>query len=895
MRKFIPFVLFFVFAFASMNVNGQNVTIFPRIDDQQLSYANEQFELDVQHEPSEVSVTFSLLEAPSGMSINSSSGLISYTPATIFDGGKVIVKVENATSMDTDTFSVYVTDAVQCPDGAISYWKFDEEDGATSYEDFINANALGVINTAPKDTTGVVDSAKVFSDGTGLKTDDVTMYDWNKSQSFSVEFWMKPATDANNVEVFVGRNEGNGSTDLHWWVGRDADNQIVFALRNSADGTNYEARTTVDPYYPGGITGWHHVVAVRNAEAQNISLYIDNTEIQTTSIDTNNNVLTGAASLDVGYMNNFANPDYIYNGGLDEVILYTKALTTSEIQNRYDTGNNGDPACSPGNFAPLFITEPITEVDEDQPYEYTVAAEDVESAALTYEAPILPSWMSFDPATGILSGTPLNENVGDTLVKLTATDGDDVTIEQQFNLTVNNVNDAPVILTEAVDSTYEDEAFEYQLEYEDVDVTDDVTLSATNLPDWLTFDTSTGLLTGTPTNDNVGVHEFTLLAEDNSGATDELPFSLEVVNINDAPVITGQETLTTKEDEAITINITDLQVTDVDDVFPDDFSLTLFEGDNYTFADMVVTPDLNYNGELTIPVTLSDGDSIVEYDLAVTVEAVNDIPEITSSPALSVDEEQEYSYTVTYTDVEEDPIEIIAETLPEWLTLDKATETVSGTPDDPEVGDHTVELLITDGTDTISDAFQITVAPVNDVPTIDDQVDTRTVYADSVVTISVDELIITDPDNTMDEMSIIIESGLNYNLSGDDAIVPASDFEGSIAVQVKVSDGTAVSDVFDYVMNVQVFVGINSRKFSDDMISDMYPNPAQNKIFFELGTQLEKGAIFEIYSITGNVVESIELENSERIEIDLTDFAKGVYIFNLTNGTTFQTGKFVKN
>ncbi|MDP7527264.1 MAG: hypothetical protein QF852_06540, partial [Candidatus Marinimicrobia bacterium] len=51
---------------------------------------------------------------------------------------------------------------------------------------------------------------------------------------------------------------------------------------------------------------------------------------------------------------------------------------------------------------------------------------------------------------------------------------------------------------------------------------------------------------------------------------------------NNAPEITGQEELSTPEDTPLTITFSDLSVEDVDNTYPDDFTLTVLEGDNYT-------------------------------------------------------------------------------------------------------------------------------------------------------------------------------------------------------------------------------------------------------------------------------------------------------------------------
>ncbi|MCA6939560.1 putative Ig domain-containing protein, partial [Pectobacterium versatile] len=57
----------------------------------------------------------------------------------------------------------------------------------------------------------------------------------------------------------------------------------------------------------------------------------------------------------------------------------------------------------------------------------------------------LPSWLSFNPATGTFSGTPANGDVGSLTIKVTATDGSNASVSTTFGLTVTNVNDAPVV------------------------------------------------------------------------------------------------------------------------------------------------------------------------------------------------------------------------------------------------------------------------------------------------------------------------------------------------------------------------------------------------------------------------------------------------------------------
>jgi hypothetical protein len=98
---------------------------------------------------------------------------------------------------------------------------------------------------------------------------------------------------------------------------------------------------------------------------------------------------------------------------------------------------------------------------------------------------------------------------------------------------VQNINDIPVISSNPANRVPRDELYKYQMIYTDVDANDTVTLASSDLPAWLTFDDSTGLLSGTPTKEDVGKYDITLTAIDEGGLSAEQTFILMVTKIPD--------------------------------------------------------------------------------------------------------------------------------------------------------------------------------------------------------------------------------------------------------------------------------------------------------------------------------------------------------------------------
>ncbi|WMS87295.1 Ig-like domain-containing protein [Pleionea litopenaei] len=136
----------------------------------------------------------------------------------------------------------------------------------------------------------------------------------------------------------------------------------------------------------------------------------------------------------------------------DDVGVHSVTLLVTDSSGASDNSatQSFSVAVSNTNDAPTFTSTPVTVATEDQAYSYAVTAADIDvgdSIAIT--ATVLPSWLTLvDNGNGaaVLSGTPLNEHVGNHSVTLVVTDdsGDvNDTAAQSFVVAVANTNDSP--------------------------------------------------------------------------------------------------------------------------------------------------------------------------------------------------------------------------------------------------------------------------------------------------------------------------------------------------------------------------------------------------------------------------------------------------------------------
>ncbi|MFB2730100.1 Ig-like domain-containing protein, partial [Shewanella mangrovisoli] len=370
------------------------------------------------------------------------------------------------------------------------------------------------------------------------------------------------------------------------------------------------------------------------------------------------------------------------------------------------------------NDAPSISSTALTSATQDAAYSYTLVATDSDVGdSLTLSAVTLPSWLNFNAATGVLSGTPTNANVGSHAVLLRATDGDGLTADQSFTIVVANVNDAPTISSTAITSATQDAAYSYTLVATDSDVGDSLTLSAVTLPSWLSFNAATGVLSGTPTNANVGSHAVLLRATDVDGLTADQSFTIVVANVNDAPTISSMAITSATQDAAYSYT---LVATDSD------------VGDNLTLSAVTLPSWLSFNaatgvlsgtpsnanvGSHTVVLRATDGDGLTaDQSFTIVVANVNDAP-IATNQTVTLEEDSSLMITLAAEDADNDPLNYEITAQPASGTLEQHGSVWLYTPEKDFNGTDSIGFIAKDAELSSEPAtVTITVTPVNDDP-----------------------------------------------------------------------------------------------------------------------------------------------------------------------------------
>ena len=244
-------------------------------------------------------------------------------------------------------------------------------------------------------------------------------------------------------------------------------------------------------------------------------------------------------------------------------------------------------------------------------------------------------------------------------------------------------------------------------------------------------DETTGNLTYTPGANQNGTATVTVYLTDDGGTANggddestHYNFTITVNAVNDPPVLAQNNVLTVNEGDINTvISNTLLQVTDIDNT-PSEivYTITILPAHgtlyvsgtpvavNGTFTQAQIDAnaitysnngDENNTDSFTFQVSDGNGGTIPATVFNINVNPVNDNPVFTSSPVTTGTEMVLYTYNITATDADGDPLTFSAVSIPAWLNLvdnGNGTATLSGTPPSGAPLNNLITISVSDGT-----------------------------------------------------------------------------------------------------------------------------------------------------------------------------------------------------
>ncbi|WP_038004422.1 cadherin-like domain-containing protein [Synechococcus sp. WH 7805] len=320
--------------------------------------------------------------------------------------------------------------------------------------------------------------------------------------------------------------------------------------------------------------------------------------------------------------------------------------------------------------------------------------------------------------------------------------GSDFGVKTSASLSINPINDAPVLSGTAATLPNGKEDIPYTLKASDLlqgytDVDGD-TLSVNDLTTSIGYftnnDDGTRTLT-TPQNFNGNV-DLSYSVTDGNGAYTPAYQSFSLTPVNDAPELTGTPASLPngKEDIPYILKASDLLqgYTDVDGdtLSVTDITASVGYFTNNNDGNWTFTPGANFNGEVSFSYTVSDGSLTTDATASLNVAAVNDAPVLSGTPVELPNGTEDVAYVLKasdllkgYSDIEGDALSItsVSTASANGTITDNGDGTWTYTPTQDLNGEVVFSFVVSDGNGgTANGSTSLTLDPVEDEVLLDE-------------------------------------------------------------------------------------------------------------------------------------------------------------------------------
>ncbi|MBY3750727.1 tandem-95 repeat protein [Vibrio parahaemolyticus] len=520
------------------------------------------------------------------------------------------------------------------------------------------------------------------------------------------------------------------------------------------------------------------------------------------SLDTNNGPANGTVSVNPdGSVTYTPNDNYV---GKD---TFTYVVTSGGVSESTTVTVNVTPV----NDAPV-AKDDIATTQEDTAVTIDVLSNDtdVDGDKLSIQSATVPEAQGkVEIVDGKLVFTPAENFNGHAEITYTVTDGA-LTDQATVKVTVNAVNDTPVVESNIADQALAEDFTPYTIDlntaFSDVD----------NVDGELTFSVSgnsniqvaivNGIATITPTADWNGSEALTFTATDPSGESVS-----QTVNFTVAPVVDIEaDSTNVVEDTPTIINVLG------NDTFEGKDKVVSLDAENGPKNGTVIvnndgtvtyTPNDNYVGKDTFTYIVTSGGVSESTTVEVNVTPVNDTP-VAKDDIATTQEDTAVTIDVlpNDSDVDGDKLSIESASVPkEQGTVEVVNGKLVFTPAENFNGDAEITYTVTDGALTDQATVKVTVNAVNDTPVVESNVADQTLAEDfTPYTIDLNT-VFSDVDNVDGELKFSVSGNSNIQVAivnGIATITPTADWNGSETLTFTATDpsGESVSQTVDFTV-----------------------------------------------------------------------------------------------
>ncbi|GEM_PF-2755499 len=746
-----------------------------------------------------------------------------------------VTDIPDQTIMEGESFATialndYVTDADNSDD-EISW----SAEGNTDLQVSIDpVSHIATISTPDSNWYGTESITFIATDPSLLKDSDLATFTVNavndaprvsdipdqtidEGQSFTSITLDDYVTDVDNTDSEMTWS-WSGNTDLIVHI----DEQRIATIATPDSEWNGSETLTFKATDPGGL--WDSDPAIFTVNAVNDAPRVSDIPDQTidegqsfTSIPLDNYV-TDVDNTDSEMIWSWSgNTDLIVH--IDEQRVVTIATPDSEWNGSEtisfkatDPGGlwDSDPAIfkvNAVNDAPRVSDIPDQTIDEGQSFT-SIPLDDYVTDADNTDSEMIWSWsgntdlvVHIDEQRVATIATPDSEWNGSETISFKATDPGGLWDSDPATFTVNAVNDAPLITSQPVLNATQDIVYHYQVVAQDAD---DSNLKYYLLvyPGFLNIDSLSGLISGTPGNNDVGIHDVLVQVKDPQAAADSQFYQLTVDNTNDPPVVSDIPDQMIDEGQQFTeIHLNDY-VEDADNADGDlswswkgNDRLTVSVDDQHVAT--IAIPDSEWSGSEAVWFIATDPGGLSDSNQAVfTVHAVNDAPHITSQPVLNATQNMLYRYQVTAQDVDDTLLVYTLIARPPFLNVDSLSGLITGTPENSDVGNHQVTVQVRDAKNASDvQSYTLQVDDTNDPPEFTAALPVLTFLEDNSLLVPFAHWygFVNDPDTEDSQLAFSVKDdsrSLRGEIRQDSLLFSAdTDWFGFDSLQLIVSDG----------------------------------------------------------------------------------------------------------